>query len=83
VVFNDFQLARFNDYAYLPGEYRIETRAAIWNEKRNKIVRQSMSHCPTEIKSGQTTWVAFFSEDMDLNCSVTIMPRLTFEISNR
>lgn len=83
MVFNDFQLARFNDYAYLPGKYRIETRVAIWNEKRNKIVRRSMSHCPTEIKSGHTTWVTFFGDRMDLHCSVTIMPKLTFEISNR
>ena len=83
VVFNESDWARFNDSAYLPGNYLIEARALAWNNWRNKLTGETVTRCQAEIRSGHTTVVKFDACLDSLDCRVTILPDKWFEISTR
>ncbi len=82
-VFSESEWARFNDAAYLPGNYVIEARAMAWNRWKDKLISETVSRCEMEIKSGHTTIVKFESLVNRLDYKVIVLPSSWFEISTR
>ncbi|UCC78548.1 MAG: hypothetical protein JSW64_09700 [Candidatus Zixiibacteriota bacterium] len=82
-VFNESEWGRFNDAAYLPGNYAIEARAIAWNTWKDNLISETISRCEAKIESGHTTIVKFELNVNDLFCSFTVLPDSRFEISTR
>lgn len=82
-VFSESEWARFNDAAYLPGNFVIEARTIAWNTWKDKLISETVSRCEAKIESGHTTVVKFEISINNLECRVTILPGSWFKISTR